>query len=119
MVGRTLTTCRILYFTTKSSDISESSNIFENDLHKIKTKRLEHFNTFIADHLNLNSIRNKFEMVAEFTTNFDIFLGGAPTSTCHFFFACSSFRQSVHPSHLRNHISGTVHHMIIILGAHV
>ena len=57
-----------------SLDILESSNIFENDLNKIKMQRLEHFNTLIVGHLNINSIRNKFEMIAETITNFDIFL---------------------------------------------
>ena len=56
-----------------SLDISESSNIFENDLNKIKMQRLEHFNTLIVGHLNINSIRNKFEMIGEIITNFDIF----------------------------------------------
>ena len=37
-------------------------------------QRLEHFNTFIDGHLNINSIRNKFEMIAKTITNFDIFL---------------------------------------------
>ena len=54
--------------------ISESSNIFENDLNKIKMQRLEHSNTLVDGHLNINSIRNNFEMIAETITNFDIFL---------------------------------------------
>ena len=37
-------------------------------------KRLKHFNTLIVGNLNINSIRNKSEMVAETITNFDIFL---------------------------------------------
>ena len=41
-----------------------------------------------------------------------VFLGGAPTSMCHF------FRLSVRPSVLYN-FSGTVHHLIIIFGTHV
>ena len=41
-----------------------------------------------------------------------LFLGGAPTSICHF------FHPSVHPS-VAHHISGTVHHLIIIFGTHV
>ena len=41
-----------------------------------------------------------------------VFLGGAPTSLCHF------FRLSVRPSVLYN-FSGTVHHLIIIFGTHV
>ena len=55
-------------------DISESSSIFENDLNKIKMQRLEHFHTLIVCHLNINSIINKFEMIAEIIKNFDIFL---------------------------------------------
>ena len=34
-------------------DIWESSNIFENDLNKIKMQRLEHSNTLIVGHLNI------------------------------------------------------------------
>ena len=37
-------------------------------------QRLEHSNTLIIGYLNVNSTRNKFEMVAETITNFDIFL---------------------------------------------
>ena len=57
-----------------SLDISESLNIFENYLNKIKMQHFEHFNTSIAGHLNINSIRNKFEIIVETITNFDIFL---------------------------------------------
>ena len=53
-----------------SLDISESSNIFENDPNKIEIQCLEHFNTLIFGHLNINFIRNKFEVIA----NFGIFL---------------------------------------------
>ena len=59
---------------TNSLDISEFSNVFENDLNKIKLQRLEHFNTLIVGHLNINFIRNKFIMVAETITKFDIFI---------------------------------------------
>ena len=55
-------------------DISESSNIFENDLNKIKILRLEHFSSLIVGHLNINSLRSKFETNVETTTNFHIFL---------------------------------------------
>ena len=37
-------------------------------------KHLEHIDTSIVGHLNINSIRTKFEMVAETITNFDTFL---------------------------------------------
>ena len=56
-----------------SRDISESSDIFENDLNEIRMQRLEHFNTLIVGHLNINSIRSKFEMIVETIPNFDIF----------------------------------------------
>ena len=36
-------------------------------------QRLEPFNTLIAGHRNIKSIRNKFEMIAETIRNFDIF----------------------------------------------
>ena len=52
---------------------SESSNIFENDLNKIKMQRLEHFSTLIVGYLNINSIKNKFEMIAETIINVAIF----------------------------------------------
>ena len=57
-----------------SLHISKPFNIFENDLNKIKMQCLQHFNTLIDGHLNINSIRNKFEMIAETITNFDILL---------------------------------------------
>ena len=56
MVEITLAICRtllLLIISLQSS--SESSNIFENDLNKIKMQPLEHFNTLIVDHLNINS----------------------------------------------------------------
>ena len=57
-----------------SLKFSESSDIFENDLSNIKMQCLEHFNTLVVGHLNINSIRNKFEMIVETIANFDIFL---------------------------------------------
>ena len=79
MVGITLTTSihnslSLSISLQNSLDISESSNVFENDLNKIKMQRLEHFNTLIVGHLNTNSIRSKFEMIAETITSFHIFL---------------------------------------------
>ena len=41
-----------------------------------------------------------------------IFLGGAPTSICHFFHP--SVRLSV-----THHISGTIHHLMIIFGTYM
>ena len=43
-----------------------------------------------------------------------MFLGGAPTSVCHFF----RFSMSVCPS-VAHHISRTIHYLIIIFGTHV
>ena len=57
-----------------SLNVSEFFKIFENDVNKIKMQHLEHFNTLIVGHLNINSIKNKFEMIDETITNFDIFL---------------------------------------------
>ena len=57
-----------------SLDISESSAAFENYLNNIKMQRLEDFNTLNVGYLNINSIRNKSEMIAETITNFHIFL---------------------------------------------
>ena len=57
-----------------SLDISETSSIFENDLSRIKRQRPEYFNSLTVGHLKINSIRNKFEMIAETITNFDVFL---------------------------------------------
>ena len=57
-----------------SLDISETSSIFENDLNRIKMQRPEYFNSLTVGHLKINSIRNKFEMIAETITNFDVFL---------------------------------------------
>ena len=37
-------------------------------------QRFEHFIILIVGHLNINSIINKFEMIPETLTNFDIFL---------------------------------------------
>ena len=47
---------------------------FENDLNKIKVQRLEHCKTLIIGHFIINSIRSKFEMIAETITKFDTFL---------------------------------------------
>ena len=61
-----------------------------------------------------------------------LFLGGAPTSICHFFHlsahlsvcqyvcwpVCSSVHLSICPS-VMLHIPGIIHHMIVIYDAHV
>ena len=44
------------------------------------------------------------------------FLGGAPTSICQFFHP--SVHLSVHLS-VAHHISGTIHHLIVIFGTHM
>ena len=40
----------------------------------IKLQRKENYKNLIIGHLNINSIRNKFEMIAEIIEDFDIFL---------------------------------------------
>ena len=57
-----------------SLNLSGSCNTIQNDLNEIKMQRLEHFRTLIVGHLNINSIRNKFEMIAETISKFDVFL---------------------------------------------
>ena len=51
-----------------SLDISESSNIFEDDRNKMQI--LKHFSTWtsLVAHLNINSLRKKSEMVVETIT---------------------------------------------------
>ena len=48
-----------------------------------------------------------------YSTEVSRFLGGAPTSICHFF--CSSVSPFILPS-MVHHISGTVHHLNLIFG---
>ena len=53
------------------------SNSFEqsaNDLANIKNQHLRDSSIVIIGHLNINSFRNKYEMLAEFIENFNIFL---------------------------------------------
>ena len=45
-----------------------------SDLTSIKLQRKENYENLIIGHLNIKSIRNKFEMVAEIIKDFDIFL---------------------------------------------
>ena len=40
----------------------------------IKLQRKENYKNLIIGHLNINSVRNKFEMIAEIIKDFDIFL---------------------------------------------
>ena len=44
-----------------------------SDLVSIKVQILENFKNLIIGHLNINSIRNKFEMMADTIINFSIF----------------------------------------------
>ena len=55
-----------------SPDVSEFSNIFENDLSNIKIQHLGNFNTLSDGHLNINFIRNKSEMSPKTIRNFDM-----------------------------------------------
>ena len=45
-----------------------------SDLASIKLQRKENYKNLIIGHLNINSIRNKFQMIAEIIIDFDIFL---------------------------------------------
>ena len=45
-----------------------------SDLTSIKLQRKENYKNLIIGHLNINSIRNKFEMIAEIIKGCDIFL---------------------------------------------
>ena len=57
------------------------SNLFKqpaNDLANIKTQRLRDPSTVIIGHPKINSVRNKYEMFAEFIENFNIFLISKP-----------------------------------------
>ena len=45
-----------------------------SDLTSIKLQRKENYKNLIIGHLNINSVRNKFEMIAEIIKDFDIFL---------------------------------------------
>ena len=52
------------------------SNLFEqsaNDLANIKNQHLRDPSIVIIGHLSINSFRNKYEMLAEFIENFNIF----------------------------------------------
>ena len=60
---------------SKSSPSStDSVNGFLSDLVSNKVQRLENSKTLIIGHLNINSIRNKSEMMADIISNFRIFL---------------------------------------------
>ena len=57
-----------------SPSFTDAVNDSLSDLVSIKIKRLENFKNLIIGHLNINSIRNKFEMMADIINNFSVFL---------------------------------------------
>ena len=57
-----------------SPSFTDSVNDSLSDLVSIKVKRLENLKNLIIGHLNINSISNKFEMMADIINNFSIFL---------------------------------------------
>ena len=57
-----------------SSSLTDCVNDSLTDLVSIKVQRLENFKNIFIDHLNINSIRNKFKMMADIISNFSIFL---------------------------------------------
>ena len=57
-----------------SPSLNDSVNDSLSDLVSIKVQRLENFKNLFIGHLNINSIRNKFEMMADIASNFSIFL---------------------------------------------
>ena len=59
---------------TVSSSLSLNNTLLDNDLLKIKEQRLEYSTTNIIGHLNINSVRNKFDSLIEIIKNFNIFL---------------------------------------------
>ena len=61
---------------SSSSSLSGSLSLSkaDNDYLRIKQQRIEHAKNNIICHLNINSIRNKFDMLDEIVKTFDIFL---------------------------------------------
>ena len=57
-----------------SPSFTDSVNDSLSDLVSIKIKRLENFKNLIIGHLNINSISNKFEIMADIINSFSIFL---------------------------------------------
>ena len=47
--------------------------LLDNDLLKIKEQRLKYPTTNINGHLNINSVRNSFDIFTEIFKNFNIF----------------------------------------------
>ena len=59
---------------TLSSSLSLNNTLLDNGLLKIKEQRLEYPTTNIIGHLNINSVRNKFDSLIEIIKIFNIFL---------------------------------------------
>ena len=57
-----------------SPSLTDSINDSPSDLVSMKVQRLENFKNLIIGHLNINSIRNKFEIMTDIISNFSIFL---------------------------------------------
>ena len=57
-----------------SPSLYDSVNNSMSGLLSIKVQRLENFKNLIIGHLNINSFRNNFEMMADIINNFGIFL---------------------------------------------
>ena len=57
-----------------SPSLTDSVNDSLSDLVSIKVQRLENFMNLILGHLNINSIGNKFEIMADIISNFSISL---------------------------------------------
>ena len=65
-----------LFDVSSSSSLSGSLSLSktDNDFLRIKQQRIEHAKNTIICHLNINSIRNKFDTLDEIVKAFDIFL---------------------------------------------
>ena len=61
------------HFSKSSPSSTDYVNDSLSDLVTIKVHRLEDFKNLVIGHLNVNSIRNKFEMMADIRSNFSIF----------------------------------------------
>ena len=94
--------------------VSEESNFqtnFCNILqHIVKLKVIQTFKKLLkSESVNRSDLINSVYLWLNFSILFShVFLGGAPTSICHFF----------HLS-VAHHISWTVYHLIIIFGTHM
>ena len=57
----------------KSSTVTDPEINSLSDTTSIKLQRKENYKNLIMGHLNINSIRNKFEIITEIISDFDIF----------------------------------------------